>query len=121
MSFFEAEENCRNFSAKLFDYFDGNADVIELMLEHMQPVETFWTGVRYASHPDGSWITGDKQRMNTFLTIPDVDSIDGDDKFLAISFDFEPDEPIPLEVFVRKTENDALPSVCYRIENIAFF
>ena len=121
MSFLEAAKNCHNKSAQLFGYFDGKIDVIELMLKHMAPVETFWIGVQHVGNPEGSWVNEDNQRMNNRMSIPDVDSVDSDDLFLTISYRYKSDKPTTLNVFVRKIANETFPSVCYSIEDMSFF
>ena len=121
MSFLEAAENCHNKSAQLFGYFDGKIDVIELMLKHMAPVQTFWIGVQHVDNPEGSWVNEDNQRMNQLMSIHNYDSVDGDDLFLAISYRYTSDKLTTSNVFVRKTEKTTLPSVCYRIDNVDFF
>ena len=95
--------------------------MIEFLLKNMLPANTFWVGVQRKSNPDVSWVTQNDQRVNEIVTLSFVEPTELNDDFLAISYMYKSDEKTPLQVYVRKQENETLPSVCYHIRDVDFF
>ena len=121
MSFADARENCHSISGKMFDDFDGKKATLNFLLLHMSPLQTFWVGIEHAPNRPHRWITEDKQTMHEYIRISSNSSTADEDKYLAISFEYNVDIETPEDIFYWKSGNEVLPSVCYRIDNGATF
>ena len=120
MTFLEARDNCHNMSGKLFDYFDGKRETIEFLLVHMLPVNKFWVGLEMSSDHN-IWISEDEQNLQWAVTLSANSPKGADDKYLAVDYVFDDSKLTPTSVLMRLKGNETLPSVCYRIENVAWF
>ena len=121
MTFLEARDNCHNMSGKLFDYFDGKREPVEFLLVHMLPVNKFWVGLEISSDQRSTWISEDEQNLQWAVKLSGKSLKGADDKYLAIDFVFDDSKLTPINVIVRLKGNETLPSVCYRIDNVAWF
>ena len=121
MTFLEARDNCHNMSGKLFDYFDGKRETIEFLLVHMLPVNKFWVGLEISSDHKNTWISEDEQNLQWAVKLTEKSLKGADDKYLAIDYTFDENKRTSIKVLVRLKGNETLPSVCYRIDSVAWF
>ena len=121
MTFLEARDNCHNMSGKLFDYFDGTRETIEFLLVNMLPVNKFWVGLEISNDHKNTWISEDEQNLQWAVKLTEKSLKGADDKYLAIDYTFDENKRTSIKVLVRLKGNETLPSVCYRIDNVAWF
>ena len=121
LTFSQARENCHESSAKLFDLVDHKKETAEFLLRNMLPDHTFWIGWQFnPNQPFPGWLSEDNQRMNGYEILPQHPP--GLERFAAISYEYNlNDSWTPPAVYVAKEQTETLHSVCYKIQNVAFF